>query len=207
MVTAAAMLAVNVIKGSFTAKYTKEMAKSQREVAEMYAEYNKKKLQENYEKAYSGAMINYVNSRVNQAEEMSEAKTKINMMTVGQGIDIEGSSYENDIKDQLDTEYTLNLQNSFDNLVSRTAQLAVDKGTAEFQLNQQRDNQISSINNSESKVIDSVNNKIFSSVIGLASSGFDAYSDANAKSAIKEGRESSVSNSDTSFSNLLKSFK
>lgn len=190
-----AKLASDVFSSGKNIKNSKKVANEQLKTSEKYYQYNKKQLQDYYEKTYSDNMTAYINDKNKTTEEYNDVNTKLNIAASIEGINLSDSSFANDVQDKLDNEFTINLQNMYTNTINRASELAINKGSMELQLSNRKQDEYNSITDVKNRVELAMTEKVFGSMLNLGVKAYDDYSSFTEKKQ------------DNTFSKYLSSFK
>lgn len=190
-----AKLASDVFSSGKNIKNSKKVANEQLKTSEKYYQYNKKQLQDYYEKTYSDNMTAYINDKNKTTEEYNDVNTKLNIAASIEGINLSDSSFANDVQNKLDNEFTINLQNMYTNTINRASELAINKGSMELQLLNRKQDEYNSITDVKNRVELAMTEKVFGSMVNLGVNAYDDYSSFTEKKQ------------DNTFSKYLSSFK
>lgn len=175
----------DVANGITEVRGAKKIAKEQKKTAQMFYEFNKKQIEENYKNAFGNAMNNYIENRLNIADQYEQAQTQLNIEASQSNVNLADSSYNEDINNTLDREFNNEMQNSFANLTNQVADMVVNKSLADLQLNQQYSNQLNAINNTLSQVKQKAMSKAGESLMNFGMQAYDEYRASDAKSDLK----------------------
>lgn len=183
-----AKLIGGIAKGYTQIKGAKKIAKEQEKTATMYYEYNKKQLSEAYNKAFNNSMSNYIDTRLNIANEYQDVNTQLNIQASQSNVNLADSSFTTDAQNQLDMEFTRNMQNAYTNLVNQASDLVVNKTTQDMKLNLQYQNQMNDINNAVTQVENEVINKIGESAMSFGTQAYDEYRASQSKNNLSNNQ-------------------
>ena len=146
-----------------------------------FYEFNKQNLQEAYDVTFQSYMGKYVEDRMNIADQYSNAQSTLNMVASQMGYSLADSSYTNDIEDQLNREYTNELQDSYSDLTMKLNKLMFDKSIRDVSLDVDLNNKLGSINNTMSSIRQQSNDLFYNSLTDLGLKLYDDYRGVKAK--------------------------
>lgn len=182
----AAKTVSSAVGSHYKNKSAKKIADIQKGTLEKYNQYNKEQLNKAYDKAISGTMTNYILNRMNITDEYNKMQTDLNIMASQSGINLTDSSFTGDAQSQLDMEFSNNLQNNYGNLISKMADLSLNKTSTELQLGLNYNNQIKQIQDTYNAVKENNINGLVKNAMEFGEKGFEDYSAWSSKRKLKE---------------------
>lgn len=141
-------------------KKAKNVVNEQKKTQMKYYQYNKKQLEEVYNRAFTDNMTNYITEKMNITEQYKNIETQLNHIASQSGVNLGDTSYNNDAQSQLDLEFKTNLQNSMSNMMNKAVDLIMYKTGKDTQLLMEKNDNINKINNSFDKMKDNAYDKI-----------------------------------------------
>ena len=144
-------------------------------------EYNKKNLQDSYDMSFQSYMGKYVEDRMAIADQYTNAQSNLNMVASQMGYNLVDSSFTNDIQDQLDREYTTELQDTYSNLTMKLNELMFNKNIREVELNNQLNKSVTNINSTMAGIKQQTNDLFYNSLTDLGLKLYDDYRGIKAK--------------------------
>lgn len=155
-------------------KAAKRVAEAQKETQALQLKYNKKELEKYIAEEYSNQMTNYINKRNNQLDEYNKMSSKLTMYATQNNSAIEGSSYEEDLSNQLDIEFQTNLQNLYAGMENSLSNVLGKKVSTEYELATGNLNAINQIDNTlratDQKLMANVTDKLMGTAEKVQSS-------------------------------------
>lgn len=100
---------VSMLQGFMDYRAAKKVAKIQRRMADSQFEFNRQEMIKAYASNYGKMMMEYANAVNSLDDQFQQGKTAINLalqQQAGGGIDIDGSSFKNDMENKLKDEMT-----------------------------------------------------------------------------------------------------
>lgn len=178
-----------------TRKNAEAIASSKRKIAEMDYKYNMEQVENWYNQGYTNLMVDLVDKRFGQTQELDKAQSQLNMFLSQNDANSGDSSYEDDMNNQLEMEFTNNVQNLYANWVNQSSSLMANKVSQELQLSNNLITQKSAIDSTVNKVNEQMMNKLIGSVGQAGMSVMDDYGAFKKKG----GKDASIASFFTTF--------
>lgn len=179
-----AELAGSVLTAGSKRRSASRVADAQQKTAALAFKYNTEQVRKSYKQAFGNSMLQYIQNRKNQTSQYEDMKSKLNLEQSANGVNVAKSSYDNDINNSLDLEFTTNIQDMYSNLLSRNAGIISNKIGMTYNLGNQYLNQKDAISQTEQKVKDHITNDIMQKGFSFATSAFDKYQANSEKSKL-----------------------
>ena len=168
-------------KGKKGVKTAESIAEINLRREKAYYEYNKKNLQDSYDLTFQSYMSKYVDDRMSIADQYSDAQSNLNMIASQMGYNLADSSFTNDIQDQLDREYTTELQDTYSNLTFKLNELMFKKNVKDVELTTKLNKSVTNINNTMAGIRQQTNDLFYNSITDLGLKLYDDYRGIKAK--------------------------
>ena len=168
-------------KGKKGLKTAESIAKINARREKAYYDYNKQNLQDSYDMSFQSYMGKYVEDRMAIADQYASAQSNLNIVASQMGYNLADTSFTNDIQDQLDREYTTELQDTYSSLTSKLNEMLFKKNIREVELSNQLNKNLGSINNTLSGIRQQTNDLFYNSITDLGLKLYDDYRGIKAK--------------------------
>ena len=162
-------------KGNNQVKVASGISKEMMAKEKAMYEYNKKNLQDAYDSSLQNYYGNYVQERMKITDEYADAKSNLNMLAMQNGVSLADTSYDVDIKDQLDREFNNEMQDSFTNLANKLTKLSLERDIKNTHLDSGLENKLREINLAFDSLQVNHSNKFMGDLINLGTSLYDKH--------------------------------
>lgn len=186
------------IQGAQANKSASKIADIQRGMAHDDLMYNRGQLYEYANQALSANFSQYAQARADQLGEYQKMSSDINTMASAQGVNMEDSSFADDVENRLDFEYETNLQNMLSNQIDQLSGIVAGVSNQDYQIQKQYNDSIYGINQAQLKVEQQSMDKFYQNLGNTLISVADGISATGAKNK----NNTTVQNMKTYFSTV-----
>ncbi len=128
------------------------IAKDQKKVEKQFYDYNLQQVKKSYGNQFSNMMTNYAKDRAGLSEEITTVNSQLNVKASQNGVNLESSSIDGDMQEQLNHEYNTTLQDMLSSNINRASELVNSVVSNEMKLYQDYSKSISDIDQAVTSV-------------------------------------------------------
>lgn len=171
----------SVFKSDKQVKAVKKSKETQKKLVEETYQYNMKQVNEAYTSGFSDLMSKYALERYYLSTEAGDVASELNLQLAGQGVNLADSSINNDLENQLETEFTTNLQNLISSQYNESSMLVANMTAQKLGLDQSRTSQLMGINNAVANAMTQIDSNVKGNLANFGFQLMDDYTDFKAR--------------------------